>query len=57
MKDGQSGTEYIIETIKEEVCDNLCKYPVQTDSDIWDEFQDEICGRCPLNLLDCLKED
>lgn len=55
MSKEQSANNLIIETVKERVCDNLCRYPVQIDSDTWDEIQDEICGRCPLDMLDLIK--
>lgn len=57
MSKEQSEKERIIETVKEQVCDRLCRYPRETDAETWEMVQEEICGRCPLDLLDILKED
>lgn len=41
-----------ITVIKEEVCDNYCKYAADGSlGDIWDEEGIDICESCPLNRL------
>lgn len=44
-----------IEEIKEQICDNYCKYPEQykvNDEEFgFDQMQDEVCVDCPLCRL------
>lgn len=45
----------IFERIKEEMCDNYCKYPQEYKADEddanWDRLLEEKCTNCPLNHL------
>lgn len=42
-----------IEEIKEQMCDDYCKYPLEYQDN---EILEVICNRCPLGRLDeCLK--
>ena len=38
-----------IEEIKEDICDNYCKYPVEVADD---SVLRVICNKCPLNRLE-----
>lgn len=55
MSKEQSANNRIIETVKEQVCDNLCRHPRGIDPEEWEEIQDEVCSGCPLDMLDCIK--
>lgn len=55
MSKEQSANNLIIETVKERVCDNLCRYPREINPEVWESVQDRICSQCPLDMLDCIK--
>ena len=38
-----------IEEIKEDICDNYCKYPTEYEDN---EILEMVCNRCPLNKLE-----
>lgn len=46
----------LVEEVKENICDNYCKYPgiydIQEDDDItYEKMVFEVCDNCPLNYL------
>lgn len=46
----------LVEEVKENICDNYCKYPgiydIQEDDDItYEKMFHEVCDNCPLNYL------
>lgn len=46
----------LVEEVKENICDNYCKYPgiydLQEDDDItFEKMVFEVCDNCPLNYL------
>lgn len=46
----------LVECVKENMCDNFCKYPViynlQPDDDVgFEQMLHEVCDNCPLNYL------
>lgn len=49
----------LIESIKEQVCDQLCKWPERygvegrdvKDPERYDQMLDEVCEHCPLDRL------
>ena len=48
----QSITEQI-EDIKEQICNEYCKYPNQWDENVmgYELCESEVCANCPLNRL------
>ena len=38
-----------LEEIKEDICDNYCKYPTEYEDN---EILEVVCNRCPLNKLE-----
>ena len=41
----------IIEEVKEDICNNYCKYPEQWKEEDGELCESEICANCPLNRL------
>lgn len=52
MNEIKHSTSYRIEAMKEDICDNYCKYPVIWHEEHQDEDLEEVCNNCPLNKLD-----
>lgn len=40
-----------METVKEDVCDTLCKYPGMYTAEEWEMSSDKVCCNCPLDRL------
>ena len=40
-----------IEAIKDDICQNYCKWPYQWDDSNGDLWDSDICNNCPLNRL------
>lgn len=38
-----------LEEVKEDICDNYCKYPTEYEDN---ELLEVVCNRCPLNRLE-----
>lgn len=41
----------IIEEVKEQICDDYCRYPREREWDEEDLCENEVCAACPLNRL------
>lgn len=41
----------IIEDVKAEVCDKICKYPEKYTPEEWEDVCMDVCDNCPLDRL------
>lgn len=49
MKDKSICT--ILEEVKADICDKICKYPEQYTPDEWENVFEDVCANCPLDRL------
>lgn len=41
----------VIKSVKEEVCNKICKYPCLYSTEEWEEHYETICNNCPMDRL------
>ena len=53
MKETKQITAEQAEDIKEQICAEYCKYPLQWNEEVmgYELSESEVCARCPLNRL------